>query len=113
MTKKNGYTIPELLIVIGIIGLIALIGITKVSFAFSEINNPEEQKELTNSLIEEASIAYAKSKKDEFVKDEDSYIYAKEVAAAGFLFEKEEYNTIKVKITYSKDNQSFQAEVVE
>ena len=45
MKQKNGYTIPELLIVVGAIGVIALVAITKVSFAFSEINNTEEQQE--------------------------------------------------------------------
>lgn len=112
MKNKNGYTIPELLIIVGVLGLIALVMITKVSFAFSQINNPEEQKELTNTLVEQASIAYAKSKKEEFM-EEDKYIYAKEVASAGFLFEKEEYNTMKIKIKYIKDTKTFEAEVVE
>lgn len=113
MKQKEGYTIPELLIVVGALGLIALIMITKVSFAFSEINNPEEQKEMTHALVEQATLAYAKSKKEEFMKEEEVYIFAKEVASAGFLFEKEEYNTMKVKITYSKDTNDFRTEVVE
>jgi prepilin-type N-terminal cleavage/methylation domain-containing protein len=113
MKEKKGYTIPELLIVIGIVGVIALVAITKVSYAFKEINNPEEQKEVTKALVEQASIAYAKSKKDEYKKDEETYIFAKEVASSGFLFEKEEYNTMKVKITYQKESNTFQAEVVE
>ena len=113
MKHKNGYTIPELLIVVGVLGVIALVMITKVSYAFKEINNPEEQKEVTKSLVEQASIAYAKSKKDEYKKESETYIFAKEVAAAGFLFEKEEYNTMKVKISYHQESNSFQAEVVE
>ena len=104
MKNKNGYTIPELLIIVGVLGLIALVTITKVSFAFSQI---------TKSLVEQASIAYAKSKKDEYKKESETYIFAKEVAAAGFLFEKEEYNTMKVKISYHQESNSFQAEVVE
>ncbi|MCI8575690.1 MAG: type II secretion system protein [Bacilli bacterium] len=113
MKQKNGYTIPELLIVIGVIGVIALVAITKVSYAFSEINNPDEQKEVTKSLVEQAAIAYAKSKKEEYKKDEETYIFAKEVASAGFLFEKEEYNTMKIKISYQKDTDTFKVEVVE
>jgi len=110
---KNGYTLIELLVVVAVLGVIALITITKVSFAFENINNPEEQKEQMNNLVEQAAIAYARSKKDEFVKEEDTYIYAKEIASAGFLFEKEEYNSLKVKISYEKNTKSFQAEVVE
>ena len=41
--KKNGYTIPELLVVIIAVGIIALVSITKVSYAFSEINSTEKQ----------------------------------------------------------------------
>ncbi len=111
MKQKNGYTIPELLVVIAIIGIIAFIGITKVSFAFESISNPEVQKEELQRLVEQASVAYATSKKEEF-KKEETYIYAKEVAAAGFLFEKEEYNSMKVKITYNSEKDTFMASVV-
>lgn len=112
MKQKYGYTIPELLIVIGVIGLIAAFSIIKVSFAFSETNNTEEQLSRTKSLVEQASILYAKSKEEEFMKEE-TFIFAKEVAAAGFLFEKEEYNTMKIKISYNQESKTFQAEVVE
>lgn len=113
MKQKNGYTIPELLIVVGIIGVIALVAITKVSFAFSEINNTEEQQERMKSLVEQAANSYVQSKKEEFSKTEDTYIFAKEVASAGFLFEKEEYNTMKIKISYQEETKTFQIEVVE
>lgn len=113
MKKKNGYTLPELLIVIGVVGIIALVAITKVSFAFETINNPEEQKKETYHLVEQASVSYAKSKKEEFIKEENTFIYAKEVASAGFLFEREEYNSMKVKISYDKNADTFRAEVVE
>ena len=53
------------------------------------------------------------SKKEEFSKTEDTYIFAKEVASAGFLFEKEEYNTMKIKISYQEETKTFQIEVVE
>jgi len=110
MKKKNGYTFTELLIIIIAIGFIAIIGISKVSYAFD--NNSEETKEVTKSLVEKASITYAKSKEDQFKKEESTFIFAKEVANAGFLFEKEIYNTMKVKITYDSDTDSFHAEVV-
>lgn len=112
MKKKNGYTIPDLLIVAAIVGFIALVTIIKVSYAFSEISNPEQEERETNHLVECASVTYAKHNKDEFTKEKETFIYAKEVAAAGFLFEKEEYNSMKVKITYDEANDSFSAEVV-
>lgn len=113
MKNKNGYTLPELLIVIGVVGIIALITITKVSYAFESINNPEEQLRETKKLVEQATISYARSKKDEFKTKEDTYIFAKEVASAGFLFERDEYNSMKVKITFDEKNQTFSAQVVE
>ncbi len=113
MKKKNGYTITELLIVIGVVGLIALIAMIRISFAFEEINNTEEMEQRNHHLVEQATISYAKSKKEEFAKEEDTYIYAKEVASAGFLFEKEEYNVMKVKIVYDENNDNFHAEIVD
>lgn len=112
MKQKNGYTVPELLGVIIIVGFIAFIGITKVSYAFESISNPETQKEEMQKLVEQASIAYATNKKEDFKKETETYIYAKEVAAAGFLFEKDEYNSMKVKITYNSEKDTFSAEVV-
>lgn len=113
MKKQNGYTIPELLVVIAIVGLISLVAIVRVSYAFEEINNPEEGHRKVVHLVEQASVSYAKSKKEDFKKEKETYIYAKEVAAAGFLFEKEEYNSMKVKISYDSSNNLFKAEVVE
>ncbi len=113
MKNQKGYTIPELLVVMVVVGIIAIVCIVKVSFAFSEISNPEEQKEKTERLVELASETYAKSKEDEFKKEEDTYIFAKEVAQAGFLFERDEYNSMKVKISYDKETDTFKTEVVE
>ena len=39
--NKKGYTIPELLIVLGFVTLIAIVSIVKISFAFSDINNSD------------------------------------------------------------------------
>lgn len=113
MKEKNGYTIPELVVVIVIVGLIAIFGIMKVSYAFEEINNPEKETLETNHLVKIASEAYARVKKDEFKKAEPSYIFAKEVSEAGFLTSKENFNNLKVKITYDSESNSFTAEVIE
>ena len=110
--KKNGYTIPELMGVVLIVGIIAIIGITKVSYAFEEINNPETQQKEIRSLVSQASEAYARSKKADFKKDEETFIFAKDVVAAGFLFEKEIYNSMKVRISYDSSTDSFHAEVL-
>lgn len=111
--KKNGYTIPELLVIIIVVGLIALISITQVSYAFSEINNTEKQKEDVKLVVEQATEYYAKNNKEKFAKEEPSYIYAKEVAQAGYLFEKEEYNTMKIKITYHQITETFETKVID
>ncbi len=110
--KKNGYTIPELLVIIALLGIVTIFGIMKASYAFSEVNNTEEQKQAVKELVEHASVSYAKSKED-WNKDEVVYVFAKEVAQAGFLFEKDEYNSMKVKITFDQEKNTFQAEVVE
>lgn len=113
MQKKYGYTIPELLIVVGILGLIALVSITKISYAFDTISNEEEKKEEIKNMVELASISYAKTKSEDFKSEKEVYIYAKEVAQAGYLFEKDEYNSMKIKITFDESKNAFQAEVVE
>lgn len=113
MKQKNGYTLPELLIVIAVVSIIALVAMIRVSYAFEEVNNTEEQENMTRHLVEQATLSYVKHKKDDFTKEDVTYIFAKEVAQAGYLFEKEEYNTMKVKITYDKSNDTFKAEVTE
>lgn len=112
LKNKNGYTIPELFIVILIVGVIMAVGISKVSYAYENINQTEEQQQELEALVKQASIAYAETKKEEFKKEPETYIYAKEVAMAGFLFEKEEYNSMKIKLTYNQQKDSFTAEVV-
>ncbi|MCI8393857.1 MAG: type II secretion system protein [Bacilli bacterium] len=113
MNNKKGYTVPELVAIIALTGIIALICISKTSYAFKEINDPDIQKEEVKSLVQQATKAYVKSKEEDFKKEEVTYIYAKEVATAGFLFEKDAYNSMKIKISYQKESNSFEIEVVE
>ena len=57
--KKNGYTISELLILMGILGVATIIFLTKTSYAFK--NNQEENYNMTVSMILKAAEDYGET----------------------------------------------------
>lgn len=110
--KKNGYTIPELLVVLGIVSIIAIISIVKISFAFSDINNKEEIKNQEKILIEKASLAYSKTIIDRIKDEKVVYVSGADLINAGFLIDEEEYKILKIKLSYEEENDKINYEVV-
>ena len=110
--KKNGYTLPELLIVLGVVTLIALISIIKISFAYSDINNEEKIKTQEKILIKKASLAYSNTILDRLKDEKVVYVTGKDLMKSGFLAEDESYNSLKVKLSYSSKKDKVNYEVV-
>ncbi len=110
--NKKGYTIPELLIVLGVVSLIALVSIVKVSYAFSDINNEEEIKIEDNNLIKKASLSYANTILDQVKSEKNVYISGNDLISKGFLMDDDSYKNLKIKLTYKSDTDQVYSEIV-
>ena len=109
--KNKGYTIPELIVVIAVLGIISIITLIKTSYAFSP-DNEDSILESNYYLIEKQALIYAENNKDKFNEDNELYILAKDLVEAKLLpvdennnilsSEKDLSNT-KIKITLKND----------
>ncbi len=109
--QNKGYTIPELIIVIVIIGIFSIILINKTSYAFENIDNGA--KETEKMILIKTAQNYANSILDR-VKEEEQYIMGKDLVDAGYLVDSEnKYSNIKIKLTYSKESNSVNVEILE
>lgn len=110
--KKNGYTLPELLIVLAIVSIIAIISIVKVSFAFSDINNEEQIAKEEENLIKRASLSYSNKIIEQIKTEKEVFVSGTELVEAGFLMDSEEYKSLKVKLSYNEEKDTVDYEVV-
>ena len=110
--NKKGYTLPELLVVLGIVSLIAIISIVKISFAYSDINNSDEIEQQEKVLIKKASLSYSNTILDRIKDEKVVYITGKELIESGFLAEDESYKNLKIKLSYNEENEKINYEVV-
>jgi type II secretory pathway pseudopilin PulG len=110
--NKKGYTLPELLVLLGVVSVIAIISIVKISFAFSDINNKDEIEKQEETLIEKASMSYANTIIDRIKDEKVVYITGSDLMDAGFLAEDEEYNILKIKLSYDEEQDKINYEVI-
>ena len=110
--NKKGYTLTELLVLLGVVSLIAIISIVKISFAFSNIDNKDEIANQEKKLIEKASLLYANTIIDRIKEEKIVYISGNELVESGFLTEDENYSILKIKLSYSEENDKINYEVV-
>ena len=68
--KKNGYTIPELLIVFAVLGVIVIATIASTSYAFKD--NTEDYYETKIHGIEKVAVVYGKN--SEALKNEKNLV---------------------------------------
>lgn len=105
--NNRGYTLKELLIVLGIVSLLAIISIAKISFAFSDIDNTEDIKYEENKLIKKAADIYAKQNIEKVKENKELYVSGKELIDSKVLANSENYNDLKVKITYNEKSDKY------
>lgn len=110
--NKKGYTMPELLIVLGIVTLVAIISIVKISFAFSDINSNEEIKKQEEILIEKASLGYAKTIESRIKDEKVVYVSGTELIESKFLADEDNYKSLKIKLYYNESNDTINYEIV-
>ena len=118
--KKNGYTVVELLVLIGIIALSAVLILPKLSLAFQD-NREDIYKMDLRTYLKDAEI-YGETKKEE-IKSQDEYIVTiKELADAGYIVTinddvKDPRNQssmlgVKIKLSYDETLDKAYAEIV-
>ena len=118
--KKNGYTVVELLVLIGIIALSAVLILPKLSLAFQDKREDIYKTDL-RTYLKDAEI-YGETKKEE-IKSQDEYIVTiKELADAGYIVTinddvKDPRNQssmlgVKIKLSYDDTLDKVYAEIV-
>jgi hypothetical protein len=100
------------LVLLGVVSVIAIISIVKISFAFSDINNKDEIEKQEETLIEKASMSYANTIIDRIKDEKVVYITGSDLMDAGFLAEDEEYNILKIKLSYDEEQDKINYEVI-
>lgn len=108
--QNRGYTIPELVIVILVVGVFSIISINKASYAFvdTDVIN-EETKEM---ILIKTSTAYANSIL-ETLKTDDIYITGKDLVEAKYLVDDEHiFMNVKLKLSYNETTNSPKVEIL-
>lgn len=108
--QNKGYTIPELVIVIIVVGIFSLIAINKASYAF--VDNDAVSEETEEMILVKTATSYASSIL-ETLKNDDIYVTGKDLVEAGYLVDDE--NTlanVKLKLSYNAETGSVKVEIL-
>lgn len=108
--QNKGYTIPELVIVIIVVGIFSLIAINKASYAF--VDNDVVSEETEEMILVKTATSYASSIL-ETLKNDDIYVTGKDLVEAGYLVDDE--NTlanVKLKLSYNAETGSVKVEIL-
>lgn len=108
--QNKGYTIPELVIVIIVVGIFSLIAINKASYAF--VDNDVVSEETEEMILVKTANSYASSIL-ETLKNDDIYVTGKDLVEAGYLVDDE--NTlanVKLKLSYNAETGSVKVEIL-
>ena len=109
--NKKGYTLAELLILLGGVTVVFLVVIIKTSFAFKEIDNTKEIEKQEKLLINKASETYINKIKDRVKEEKVVYITGEDIIKSGLLTDDANYKTLKVKYTYDDKKEKINFEV--
>lgn len=110
VVQNKGYTIPELIVVIVIVGIFSILAINKVSYAFVDNNVINEETE--DMILTKISMAYANNI-IETLKVEDQYITGKELLEmTGLSDDGSTYANAKIKLSYNKETNSASVEIL-
>lgn len=108
--QNKGYTIPELIVVIIVVGIFSLIAINKASYAF--VDNDVVSEETEEMILVKTATSYASSIL-ETLKNDDIYVTGKDLVEAGYLVDDE--NTlanVKLKLSYNAETGSVKVEIL-
>ena len=109
--QNKGYTIPELIIIIIIVGIFSLVLINKSSNIFVDTNDLTEETQ--KLILIKSSTDYANSIIDT-LKVEDKYITGKDLVETEYLVDDENiYSDVKIKLSYDTNTESPKVEILE
>ncbi len=109
--QNKGYTIPELIIIIIIVGIFSLVLINKSSNIFVDTNDLTEETQ--KLILIKSSTDYANSIIDT-LKVEDKYITGKDLVETEYLVDDENiYSDVKIKLSYDANTESPKVEILE
>lgn len=122
--KKNGFTVVDMLIVIGVLTLSALIVIPSVSHALKVEDNKEEvYQEMMSSYLKSAE-KYANDNKEELKANNNNLVSINELVEKKYIISMfgsndiidirdntTKLNNIKFKLIYNEESDSFTAEL--
>lgn len=118
--RKNGYTLIEITILIGLMALSAIIILPKISLAFEDNRDARYDNNLANYL--KSAEAYGQINKEEVKKSEEYIITIKDLVDAGYLScindditDPRTGNSMlsfKIKLVYDENNDTVFAEVL-
>ena len=109
--NKKGYTLMELLVLLGAVSLVFLVVIVKTSFAFKEIDNSKEIAKQEENLINIAAKAYIAKIKDRVADEKVVYVTGEEIIKSGLLTDEANNKALKVKYTYDEKTKKIKFEV--
>jgi hypothetical protein len=111
---KNGYSVPELVIVLGIFTIVYFVAANVISYNFN-VNYEQDSYDLKIKYIEEHAALYAQNNEDIFDDESSIYMTVEELSLENAIVSNSEgvvldprnedktLNDIKVKITKKKD----------
>ena len=108
--QNKGYTIPELMVLIIVIGIFSFVAIDKASYAFEDTTTNNDQ--IKEMILVKSATVYGNKKIDE-VKANTMYITGKDLVDAEYLIDEENtYTNAKIRLSYNKETESVEAEVL-
>lgn len=112
---KNGYAIKELIVLFAILAVAFGVAITRVSYAYQDINDNNVILEEGRNSIKVATEAYVKTHEKDFKKDADNFIFGKDLIENGYLIQTDDFDfhDVKIKVTYNKEQKKYTIDIVE
>ncbi len=109
--QDKGYTIPELIIVIIVVGIFSIVAINKASYAFVDTDTIGEQTE--HLILIKSASTYANTIKEELKNEPIRYILGSDLVNAGYLVDDENtYANVKIKINYNDTTDQISVEIL-
>ncbi len=110
--NNKGFAVKELIILFSVLAVLFALAITKVSFAFEEVDQEEQLADLKNSNLLAAANVYVMMHKDLFTEAE-TYFYGSDLVENQYLLDlpEESYNTVRFKVTKVNETDEYKVEI--